>query len=228
MKKLVVILPTFNEAPVIRGVVEDLRSFLSGLKDFQSEIVVVDDGSWDKTYEIVTKILGITILRHPFNRGLGGAIGTGLAYAKLAKANLVVTFDADGQHSPTDIPKVLKPLVDNTADVVIGARSMKLMPFDRKVMTLLSNLATLLLFGIYCSDSQSGFRAFNQTAIKKIELKTQRMEVSSEFFNEVRRHKLRLAEIPIKVIYTYYSRQKGQKNSNALNILLKLLLRLFR
>jgi glycosyltransferase involved in cell wall biosynthesis len=228
MKKLVVILPTFNEAPVIRGVVEDLKSSLIRLKDFQSEIVVVDDGSGDKTYEILTKILGITILRHPFNRGLGGAIGTGLAYAKLAKANLVVTFDADGQHSPSDIPKVLKPLVDNVADVVIGSRSIKLMPFDRKIITLLSNFVTLLLFGIYCSDSQSGFRGFNQTAIKKIELKTQRMEVSSEFFNEVRRHKLKLVEIPIRVIYTYYSRQKGQKNSNAFNVLLKLLLRVFK
>lgn len=227
MKKLVVVLPAFNEAKVIGQVLDSLKKELATLNNLKIEIVVVDDGSWDNTSRIV-RSKKVTLLRHPINRGLGGALGTGIEYTRQNQADFVVTFDADGQHDPKDISRVLPPLLENKADVVIGIRNIKKMPFDRKILTFLSTLTTSVFFGIYCSDTQSGFRAFNKKALDKIKIKTQRMEVSSELFHEIKKHRLRLAEVPIKVIYTSYSREKGQTNLNAIKILLKLILRIFR
>jgi glycosyltransferase involved in cell wall biosynthesis len=226
--KLLIIVPAYNESLVIAGTLRSLRSELSDYKD--KEIVVVDDGSSDNTAEVVQD-LGITVLRHVINRGLGGALGTGIKYARTIQADIMVTFDADGQHAPADIRKVIQPLIENRADVVIGSRSVSAnghMPFDRKILLSLSNLLTYLLFRQKTTDSQSGFRAFNHQAINNIEIKTERMEVSSEIINEIKLKRLVLAEVPIKVIYTKYSRAKGQSNTNAFNIAYKLFLMLFR
>ncbi len=195
-----------------------------------TEILVVDDGSTDETGKMA-RAAGSKVIRHPINRGLGGALGTGLYWAKIKDFDFCATFDADGQHDPSDLRKVLRPLYYNEADVVIGTRTMmgwKEIPRDRKIILAVSNWLTWWLFGIKTSDSLSGFRGFNRKAIEKIQLRTDRMEVSNEFFSEIKRHKLRLAEVPIRVIYTDYSRSKGQKNSNAFNVGVKLLLRMFR
>lgn len=226
-EKLIIVLPAFNEASVIDQVLENLKRELLLISNLQKEIVVVDDGSIDKTSQIAHKH-GAMVLKHLINRGLGGALGTGLEYAKMSKADMMVTFDADGQHDAKDISKILNPILNNRADVVIGVRNVKKMPFDRRVITLFSSIITFIFFGIFCQDTQSGFRAFNLKAINSLKIKTQRMEVSSEFFYGIKKHKLRLIEVPIRVIYTPYSLKKGQKNSNAIKILLKLVLRLFR
>jgi len=102
------------------------------------------------------------------------------------------------------------------------------MPVDRLLVNWLSNFLTWLLFGVWTSDSQSGFRAFSKKAIELLKLKTERMEVSSEIFAEVRRHQLTLTEVPIRVIYTAYSQRKGQSTLNALHVFFKLVLRLAR
>lgn len=225
--KLAILVPAFNEAKVIA---ETLTAIQDKTNNLERSIVVIDDGSSDGTAEIVEK-LGFPVLRHVLNRGLGGAIGTGLEYANRNHYDLALTIDADGQHDPEDIEKMIEPLIEDTVDVVIGSRTQlnfKDMPSDRKILIKLSNLFTFLLFGKATSDSQSGFRAFNRRAIEQIQLRTERMEVSSELFAEIKRLDLRVAEVPIKVIYTPYSRAKGQKNSNAFNIAYKLLLRMFR
>lgn len=225
--KLFVILPALNEEKIIGKVLDDLKAVLNRLKGFQSEIVVIDDASWDRTGKIVSQ-KKIKLIRHVINRGLGGALGTGLAYAKKNAADFLVTMDADGQHDPADLPRIIKPLKQQKADIVIGKRKIIDMPWDRRVMTSLGSWLTYLLFGIYSRDTQSGFRAFNKKAINKIKIITQRMEVASEFFHEIKKNQLRFTEIPIKAIYTPYSREKGQTNLNGLEILLKLVLRLFR
>lgn len=226
MNKLLVIIPAFNEAEVIGKTVGEVMAAVPK----GTSVLVVDDGSNDATAELAKKA-GAGVLGHPVNRGLGGALGTGLYWAKIRDFDYCVTFDADGQHDPKDIMPILQPLYYNKADVVIGTRTKlgwKEIPGDRKLILTLSNWLTWWLFGIKTSDSLSGFRAFNRRAIEKIQLRTDRMEVSNEFFSEIKRHKLRLAEVPIKVIYTDYSRSKGQKNSNAVDVGVKLLLRLFR
>lgn len=229
MESLCIILPAYNEAKAIGTVLDHLLSYKKKNTDLKVNIVVVDDGSIDNT-ENICKRMGITVLTHILNRGLGGALATGLEYAKRNGFDYAVTMDSDGQHTIADIPKALQPLLEKKADVVIGSRMLgqKGMPLDRVLINKMSNVFTYALFGILTSDSQSGFRAFNRRALDYMIVRTQGMEVSSEIFAEIKKHKLRLIEVPISVIYTDYSRSKGQTNLNSLNIILKLLLRKFR
>lgn len=229
MKQLTLILPALNEAEVLTEVLAKLRQAVKSLP-VKTEIVVVNDGSRDETSAIAEKS-GATILTHLINRGLGAALGTGLAYAKKQQADFAVTFDSDGQHDPADIARVLRPLLAGRADVVIGSRSLSRegnMPLLRRLNNWAFNLLTWIFFGKTTSDSLSGFRGFNRRAIRYIHLKTERMEVSNEFFAEIKRHHLRLEEVPIKVIYTDYSIRKGVKPGNVFAIIFRLVLRLLR
>ena len=223
---VLVIIPAFNESKVIGETIRGVRRVLGK----QATILVVDDGSTDTT-RFVARRAGAMVVHHPVNRGLGGALGTGLYWAKAHDVDTVVTFDADGQHDASDLPHVLLPIRRGDADVVIGSRTLsgwRDIPIDRKIIIAGSNMLTWWLFGVKMSDSLSGFRAFNRQAIEQIQLRTDRMEVSNEFFFEMKRNRLRLSEVPIQVIYTEYSRLKGQKNSNIFDVTLNLLLRLFR
>jgi len=222
--KTLVIIPAYNEARVIGQVIEGVK-----LKIPEADVVVIDDGSYDKTSDVAEKS-GVRVLKHVINRGLGGAIGTGLLYAKIHNYDAAITIDADGQHNPADITKVMRKLVQNV-DVVIGSRMASIgssMPWDRKIINAVANMFTTLLFRVTTTDSQSGFRGFSKKAIEGIHLRTNQMEVSSEIFGEIKRLGLTYAEVPIDVIYTEYSRLKGQKNSNAIPIATRLMLRLFR
>jgi len=261
---LLIIVPAYNEGKVIKKTLQDLKKELKKLKNYQSQILVVDDGSHDHTLQEVKKVKGIKVVSHRLNRGLGGALGTGLEYAKRNKFDFALTFDSDGQHFPQDIPVALKtlrptrhparqPLAEavegslanassdirqgflhvsrnDNFNVGIGSRLLQKnqIPFDRQIIIRLSNLLTWLLFGIHSSDTLSGFRVFDQKAIQAINLRTERMEVSNEFFAEINRHQLKLCHFPINIRYTAYSRAKGQTNLNSFRIFYKLVLRLFR
>lgn len=223
--KLLVIIPAFNEASAIGSVVRSVRKHMP-----LADILVVDDGSQDET-ATQAKQQQALVVRHLLNRGLGGAITTGLSFAKLHGYDLVITLDADGQHNPLDALPMIDLIKNRKFDIVIGSRlsqGTSRMPWDRRLINWVANAITLVFFGVKTSDSQSGFRAFNRKAIESIRLKTERMEVSSEIFAEIRRLNLRHAEVPITVIYTDYSRSKGQQNSNQWSVGYKLVLRLFR
>lgn len=191
-------------------------------------IVVVDDGSTDDTAAAVLRSGDprVVLLRHAINRGLGGALGTGLEYARRNGADFVVTYDADGQHAPEDIATVLRPLVAAEADAVIGSRLINPtgMPWYRIAGNWGLNLFTYFVFGMWTTDSQSGMRGFSKAALSQIEVRMDRMEVSSEFIKEIRRCRLRYKEVPIRAIYSEYSLAKGQSNWNAFNILIRLVL----
>ena len=221
--KLLIIVPAYNEEKTIGRVLDQLKNLK--IKDIQQEIIVINDGSQDGTISQALK-RNVTVLTHIINRGLGGALGTGLEYARKAKADIVVTFDADGQHNFRDLNKIIEPVIKKQADVVIGSRMLKSrgMPMDRKIINYLANLINYILWSVWVTDTQSGLRAFSKNALSKIRIKMNRMEVSSEFLREIKRHKLTVSEVPIRAIYTEYSKAKGQKNANAINILVKLLI----
>lgn len=219
-QKITIVMPAYNEEKVIGRVIKGLKN-----EGFKS-IIVVDDGSTDKTYSAAKKE-NILVYRHNINRGLGGALGTGIRAALQNNADIIVTFDADGQHNPAEIKKIIKPIQEGKADFVIGSRlkNPEGMPWIRRIGNWGFNLITFVLFGVWTTDSQSGFRAFSADAARKIEIRTNRMEVSSEFFTEIRRNKLRFVEVPVKAVYTRYSMEKGQSSLNAFKILAKLILR---
>lgn len=188
-------------------------------------IIVVDDGSVDDTARLA-RIAGAEVVTHVINRGLGAAIGTGLAMALAQDADVIVTFDADGQHRAEDVVRMLAPLLAGHADITIGTRTLdrQLMPVSRRLANWIGNALTFVLFGLWVKDSQSGLRAFTREAAQRLELRCDRMEVSSEIVREIRRNQLRLIEIPIQPIYTEYSRSKGQSFIVGLKTAGKLLL----
>lgn len=200
-----IIIPAFNEEKAIGAVLSDLA------KHGYKNVLVINDGSSDKTEEIVKKH-NVKYIKHSINRGLGGALGTGLAAAKQMGVDIAITFDADGQHATEDLEKVIKPLKSGEADVVIGSRLLNPegMPMHRRAFNWIGNIVTFVLFGVWVTDSQSGLRAFSRKALSVIDIKTNKMEVSSEIIREIGANKLRLKEVPIKAIYTEYSLSKGQ------------------
>lgn len=218
--KTVAIIPAFNEATTVRSVIQSVRPFVDA-------IIVVDDGSSDATGSIA-RDEGVVLTRHILNCGLGAALSTGLAMARSLGADAAVTIDADGQLFAEDIKAVLKPLTDNHADVVIGSRFLSTentIPFIRRCYNRIGNLITWALFGVWTSDSQSGIRAFNRAALESITIRCSRMEVSSEFFDEIKKKNMRWDEVPIRVQYTAYSLSKGQSFSHGVRTVLRLALR---
>ena len=218
MKKKIAVIPAFNEEKTIRSVIEATRRFVD-------EVIVVNDGSSDRSWEIA-RDSGAIVFSHIINRGLGATLGTGIKAAVMRGADIIITLDADGQHDPSEIPKFVHA-IEGGADVVIGSRLKdgKNMPFHRYLANTIGNIITLILFGCWTTDSQSGFRAFNRLAAEKIEIKSNRMEVSSEIIFEARAKKLILREVPIHAIYTDYSLSKGQSFFVGIKTLAKLVLR---
>lgn len=225
--KLAILIPAYNEEKMIGTVLKNLPKKFPGVT--RQEIIVVNDGSIDRTAQLALNSK-TTVISHWLNRGLGGGLGTGFSYAKKHGFDLLVTFDADGQHNPADIEPVIKPILKKKADIVIGSRFLGhqgQMPWYRRIGIFGLNIITYLLFWIWTTDSQSGLRAFSKKALREIEIKANKMEVSSEFFNEIQTKNLTMVEVPIHSIYTKYSLTKGQKNINAFRIIAKLLSKRF-
>jgi len=227
---LVVIIPAFNEQKTISNVIKLIPKKISKINKIK--IVVIDDGSTDNTYFVASKYKNVTVLKHLINRGLGGALQTGFEFAKKFNFDLLVTLDSDGQHDPREIPRLIRPILKGKADVVIGSRlksdEMRQMPLDRLIINFIGNLVTFVMFLFWTTDSQSGFRVFSKKAVAKISIRSQKMEVSSEFFKEFKSNNLKIVELPIKPIYTRYSRLKGQTNINSLQIITRLILNIAR
>lgn len=220
--KLYLLIPAYNEATVIGSVLADLPKKIAGVAEIVT--VVMNDGSRDETAAIADQA-GVTVLTHMINRGLGGGLGTGLTYARAQGADIAVTLDSDGQHDPAEIEKLIQPILRGEADFVVGSRLLEKqegMPTDRRIGNWGLNVFTYLFFGMWTTDSQSGFRAFSKKALETIEVDQIGMEVSSSFFDMAKRNNLRYAEVSIRPIYTEYSRAKGQKNANAFAILFRL------
>lgn len=218
-KRVFVVIPAYNEE---RTIVEVIR----GLKQHGfTTLIVIDDGSCDRTSELASHE-GVIRLRHVLNRGLGGALGTGIDAALRLGAEVIVTFDADGQHDPNDIMKLLEPIEVEEAEVVIGSRMLdpQGMPYRRRMANWIANVVTYLLFRAWTTDSQSGLRAFSSRAAARMRIITTGMEVSSEIIAETVKNRLHWKEVPVKAIYTDYSLSKGQSLSVGLQTLMKLVL----
>lgn len=220
--KILIALPAYNEEKVIARVIDDVKSF-----GYQN-ILVINDGSTDKT-GLIAKSRGAFIVSHFKNSGLGVSLRTAISFSKKNEFDALVTMDSDGQHRAEDIQLFIDK-IKSGCDVVVGSRNFKkrTVSIFRRLILFFSNIYTYVLFGVLTNDSQSGFRGFSKNAIESINLRSERMEVSSEIFAEIRRNKLKYGEVLIQAIYTKYSRTKGQKNSNMFRVAWKLLISIFR
>lgn len=220
-----IVIPAYNEATAIGKVVDDIKKTFQK-SQYLAEVVVVNDGSKDDTSK-VAKQHGATVVDHILNSGAGGATATGLRYAEINGFEIAATMDADGQHAPKDVLRGIKKLSANGLDLLIGSRLIDSKGMSR--VKILGNqglsLITRVLFGIKTTDSQSGLRIFSKNALQQLRWKTSGYEFCSEMLWRAQQADLIIAEYPITVIYTDYSRSKGQSNWNGINIVKSLLKR---
>ena len=221
---IAIIIPAYNEEKMIAEVIKTLRTSYS-------HVFVIDDGSTDRTAEVAAAA-GAKVLRHVINRGQGAALETGLRAAFLDGADIVVTFDADGQMQPADIPALTAPIEAGLCDVVLGSRFLKAndeekttnMPLLRRWTLKAGLLFTRLTTGLKLTDTHNGLRAFSRGAVAKINLRCDRMAHASEILEEISRLGLRYREVPVTIKYTDYSMAKGQKLSGAFRIIKDLII----
>jgi glycosyltransferase involved in cell wall biosynthesis len=218
-KDVYIIIPAYNEGKMIGKVVADIK------KEGYKNIIVVDDGSSDNTYEVAKKA-GAKVLRHVVNLGQGAAIETGLEYARQKKAEIVVTFDADGQFLASEIEKIIEPVIKRNVDVVLGSRFLGKavnMPFLKKITLKAAIIFTDIFSDIKLTDTHNGFRAFSKKAINKIFINQRQMAHASDIIDQIKRHNLKYYEVPVTVLYSEYSMKKGQSIFNAIKIFFDLI-----
>jgi glycosyltransferase involved in cell wall biosynthesis len=216
-KNIWIVIPAFNEGEVIREVIGELH------KQYKN-IILVDDCSDDTTGAAAGES-GAVVLRHPINLGQGAALQTGLKYAVSQGADYVVTFDADGQHRVEDIAVLLSVQKQTNADIVVGSRFLggtQNLPALKKIVLKLAVQFTRLTSGLELTDAHNGLRLFTGHAAKVTKIRQNRMAHASEIIDQIQGLGLKVAEAPVTIIYTEYSIRKGQKLSNAFNILAEL------
>ena len=196
MLKITIGLPAYNEE-------KNIASVITKLKKITDSIIVCDDGSSDMTSEI-SKNLGAVVISHKKNMGYGAALRTIFQKSVELDSDILVTFDADGQHRIEDINKILQPLENNEADVVIGSRFLdneSKIPNYRKIGIKVITKVTNASLKKKLTDSQSGFRAYNKQALTQISPSEMGMGISTEILIKASSKGLRIAEIPITVLY---------------------------
>ncbi len=213
LSQLHIALPAYNEASVLRGVIQEL--FEHGFEN----IIIVNDGSSDATLEIAQS-MNVTILSHILNRGAGAASQTAIDYAKKKNIQYLLLMDADGQHHTSDILTLFKHIRENEYDIIIGNRfdlSVNEIPRIRIFFNQIANQLTNFFCKKSYSDSQSGFRILNRKAIENLNLKVDGYGFCSEMIIVGENIGLKIGEAPIKVSYTEYSMNKGQSFTNGIS-----------
>ena len=194
--KITIGIPAYNEE-------KNIASIITKLKNITDSIIVCDDGSSDMTSEI-SKNLGAIVISHKKNMGYGAAIRTIFQKSVELDSDILVTFDADGQHRIDDVNKILQPLENNEADIVIGSRFLdneSKVPNYRKIGIKVITQVTNASLKKKLTDSQSGFRAYNKQALTQISPSEMGMGISTEILIKASNKGLRIAEIPITILY---------------------------
>jgi len=214
------ILAAYNEEKQIEKTVNNLKN--AGY----SNIVIVDDGSEDMTYELAKK-QGVHVLRHVVNRGQGAALRSGTDYALSKKAKYIIHFDADGQHRVEDIPAMISPILKGEAQICLGSRFLDKnkktrMPLHRTFYVKGGLIFTRIMTGLKITDTHNGFRAMTAKAAKEIEITQDEMEHASEILELIARKKIKYKEVPVVINYNEET-IKNSKNSfkSGVKIILK-------
>jgi glycosyltransferase involved in cell wall biosynthesis len=211
-----IVIPAFNEAAVIGEVITDVRAVFD-------HVVCVDDGCTDGTGEIALRA-GAHLVRHPINLGQGAAIQTGVEYArKQPGARVLATFDADGQHRVKDVAAMIQRLYVGDVDIVIGTRFGRndgsRPPLLKRLV--LQTAARLSPRGrqLGLTDTNNGLRVFNKTVADGLDITMSGMSHANEFITLIAENNWRVVEEPVEVLYTEYSKSKGQPLLNGVNII---------
>ena len=193
--KSIVIIPALNEQAAIGSIVK--RSL-----EYADDVLVIDDGSDDNTSRIASEA-GARVIKHPNNRGKGVSLKD--AFGEVSGYDIVVTIDGDGQHNPDEIPLLMEPIREGSADLVNGSRYLngfdEETPAYRRVGQRVLDIATNITSGTNVTDSQSGFRAFNGKTLKCYRFRDTGFGIESEMLADAAEHDLKIVEVPITVRY---------------------------
>jgi polyprenyl-phospho-N-acetylgalactosaminyl synthase len=214
-----VVIAAYNEATAIHRVISDVARY-------GYMTIVVDDGSSDQT--VAAASAADRIIRHPINLGQGAALQTGIDYALEQGADVIITFDADGQHRAADIESLIRALEKTQADFALGSRflgSSTGLPRSRRWLLKAAALFTRLSTGLRLSDTHNGLRAMTRRGAGVVHLRQNRMAHASEILSQIAASGLSYVEVPVSVEYSTYSLAKGQRLDDALMILLDLFAR---
>jgi polyprenyl-phospho-N-acetylgalactosaminyl synthase len=219
-----VVVPALDEESRVATVVSALRTEFG-------RIVVVDDGSSDRTTELA-RAAGAAVVRHPSNLGQGAALQTGFAYA-LTDPGMrhVITFDSDGQHRVEDALSLLAVARETGVDVVLGSRFLTPgaeVPGARRAVLRAGIAFTRATTRLQVTDTHNGLRVLNRHAVRQIDLTLSDMAHASQLLGLIARRGLSWTEAPVVIDYTDATRRRGQPNVNALNIVFDLALERLR
>lgn len=219
--KVIAVIPAFNEGTRVANVVRDAKRYVN-------TVIVVDDGSSDQTADIAEKA-GALVLRHVENCGAGAATMTGIRAARRLGAESLITIDADEQHDPADIPELLRPIAEKKADIVFANRfgQRNRIPVIRRFFNSIGNFITFFATGKWVHDSQCGYKALGPQAINDIDIRMSGYEFCSEIVRESAHRHWRIAQVPVKVVYSEYTLAKGQSYAGGVRTAFKILLRSF-
>lgn len=205
-EKITAVIPAYNESERIEAVINKARKFVD-------EIIVVDDHSKDNTFEVAEKA-GATTVRLISNMGAGFATRVGCDLAVNNGADIIVTIDADGQHDPEEIPRLVKFLRENNLDIVFGSRPRdKNMPSIKKLGNWGLSFIAKILFNSKIEDTQTGYHVFTSKAYPKIRWSSSRYGIVTEFAVNVALNKLRCKEVPVKTIYVDKNFGMGKRDA---------------
>jgi glycosyltransferase involved in cell wall biosynthesis len=196
--KRLAIVPAFNEEASVERVIAEIRAFDAGF-----EIVVVDDGSIDGTAAVAAR-QGVHVIRLPFNLGIGGAVQTGYRFADEQGFDLAVQVDGDGQHDPAQLPRILAPVLDGDADLVVGSRfagetTAYRSSAARRVGIRIFARVVSAVVGQRVTDTTSGFRAVNRKGIRLFAADYPHDYPEVEATVMCVKHRLRLQEVPVEM-----------------------------
>jgi len=197
LMKIIIGLPAYNEE-------KNIASIISKLKEFTDKIIVCNDGSSDQTSQVSEK-MGAIIVNHETNLGYGASIRSIFLKAREFDFDVLVTFDADGQHRIEDIKPVIDPILEKKCDIVIGSRFLsdsknEIPKYRQAGIKMITKLANSSLKE-QITDSQSGFRAYSKTVIEKLTLSENGMGISNEILMKASKLSFKIAEVPIKILY---------------------------
>tara|TARA_B100000902_G_scaffold391452_1_gene442131 strand:+ start:226 stop:933 length:708 start_codon:yes stop_codon:yes gene_type:complete len=218
-----ILVPCFNEAKVI-------SKTITGLSRYFENIIVVDDGSTDNTFDLL-KPTNAFVLKHPINLGQGAAISSGFKFLSTKEnCKAVITFDADGQHSVDDAVTFAKEIQYSSEDIIFGSRFIcheKNIPLLKRLVLKIVTKVSNIILKMNLTDTHNGLKAFKKDSLKSIDIQTSNYAFESELLALVGKSDLTYKELPSNIVYTEYSRKKGQSLRNGMRILESLIVLFF-
>ncbi|MDT3486001.1 glycosyltransferase family 2 protein [Stenotrophomonas maltophilia] len=216
-----VVIPAYNEGSAIKDTIHAIPSNFP-------KIIVIDDGSRDDTRERVLETRA-TLIRHPINLGQGAGLQTGIDAALLDPAiEYIVTFDADGQHRIEDVESMLAYAVQHKVQIVMGSRFLGKainMPRMKRIILKAAVWFSNITSGVHLTDTHNGLRVIHRSAAERLKLELPDFSHASEIVERIGQQHFSYAEVPVTIIYSEYSRSKGQSMINAINIAFDAILR---